>query len=89
MAWSGAMRSPQALKRDIFLNGFTARVNSCPSQTLPELEFSGDAGRGVAPSPHEQRQRQPIMLAPTWLLPRRVFRHNHDPWGAPVASGFG
>lgn len=89
MAWSGALRSPQALKRDIFLNGFTARVNSCPSQILPELEFSGDAGRGGAPSPHEQRQRQPIMFVPAWLLPRRMFLHNPHRRGVPIASGFG
>jgi hypothetical protein len=89
MAWSGALRSPQALKRDIFLNGFTARVNSCPSQTLPELEFSGDAGRGGAKSPHEQRQRQPIMIGPAWRPLRRMFRHNPDSKAAPAASGFG
>jgi hypothetical protein len=34
-------------------------------------------------------QRQPIMIAPTWRLPRRLFRHNPDSKAAPVASGIG
>jgi hypothetical protein len=32
---------PQALKRGLFFNDLTARINSCPSRCVLELEFSG------------------------------------------------